>query len=310
MSKRILITGGSGFIGSQLVAGWLADGHEVVVLTRQPQRLQQRLPGVQTIAALDEAAGYFQWLINLAGEGIADQRWSPARKAVLRDSRIALTEALVAWAVRTRQSFEVVLSGSAIGYYGSARGVAGQARLTEDSPAGQDFAATLCRDWEQSVSSLQDMTERLVLLRTGVVLGNGGGMLGRLWLPFKMGMGGRIGDGSQYLSWIHISDYCRAVNALLDNSLALSGAINMTSPEAVTNAEFTRQLARALSRPALLPMPELVTRLLFGEMSVLLLEGQRVQPAQLQNAGFGWHYPSLQSALAEIVAVGMAGKKI
>jgi uncharacterized protein len=310
MSKRILITGGSGFIGSQLVAGWLADGHEVVVLTRQPQRLQQRLPGVQAIATLDEAVGYFQWLVNLAGEGIADQRWSPARKAALRDSRIALTEALVSWAVRTQQSFEVVLSGSAIGYYGSARGVAGQTRLTEDSAAGQDFAATLCCDWEQSARSLEDRTERLVLLRTGVVLGNGGGMLGRLWLPFKMGMGGRIGDGSQYLSWIHISDYCRAVNALLDNTLALSGAINMTSPEAVTNAEFTRQLARALSRPALLPMPELLTRLLFGEMSVLLLEGQRVQPARLRNAGFAWHYPSLQSALAEIVAVGTVGKKV
>lgn len=300
MGKRILITGGSGFIGSRLVSAWRLVGHDISVLTRQPGKVRQRWPGITAVDDLNELEGRFDWVVNLAGEGIADQRWSEERKAILRASRIALTEDLVAWAKRTHQNFEVVVSGSAIGYYGGKHGKAGEAWLDETSDNGGDFAARLCRDWEMAVQPLADHCKRLVIARTGVVLGAEGGMMKRLWLPFRMGMGGQIGDGSQYLAWIHIDDYCRAIHGLLDGQLSLSGVVNMTAPEPVTNTEFTHSLATALGRLALLPMPTPMVKLLFGEMSTLLLDGQRVAPAVLKQAGFEWQFRQIDSALGNL----------
>lgn len=302
MAKRILVTGGSGFIGSRLVSGWLHDGHSVVILSRSPERVRQRWTGVEAVADFRDLQGPFDWLVNLAGAGIADQRWSQARKRELYSSRVGLTEQLVSWAESSDQHFDVVLTGSAIGYYGSWSDDCAEACCHEESPAGTDFAARLCGDWEAAAAPLARRCQRLVQLRTGVVLGARGGMLGRLWLPFGFGLGGVIGSGHQILSWIHLEDYVSAVNALLSGELLISGAVNMTAPGAVDNRTFTRTLAAALHRPALLPMPECAARMVFGEMGDLLLKGQRVEPLRLLTEGFRFGFADLESALAAIVA--------
>ncbi|WP_221801065.1 TIGR01777 family oxidoreductase [Oceanobacter mangrovi] len=298
MKKRILITGGSGFIGSRLVSDWLQQGHEVVVFSRRPQRLAGRHPALTAVDDLDQLQGSFDWLINLAGESIADQRWSRTRKQQLRDSRIAVTEKLVSWAVATGQRFERVLSGSAIGYYGGFADDSQQPLLDESAAPGNDFAAILCRDWEAAAQPLKPLADQLVWLRTGVVLGPRGGMLGKLWLPFRSGLGGKLGCGKQVLSWIHLDDYVAAVHWLLQSDV--QGPVNMASPAAVTNAEFTRMLSATLERPAWLPVPALPLRLALGEMASLLLEGQRVSPMVLQQMGFEWSYAELDVALADL----------
>lgn len=299
MVERILITGGSGFIGHHLVERWLRQRHEVTVLTRRPDWVKAQWPGVRAISRLGEASGHFDRLINLAGEGIADKRWSRARKQALLDSRVALTEELVAWARSTRQQFRVVMSGSATGYYGASERQHGAA-LTEKSPAGLDFAAQLCRQWEQAAQGFRQHTRHLVLLRTGVVMGADGGMLSRLWLPFKFGLGGRLGHGEQVLPWIHLQDYLNAVEYLVTSPV--SGPVNLVAPNPVTNRVFTQALAQALQRPALLPMPGWTVRLLFGEMSLLLLQGQAVEPRVLQQSGFRFRHPDIGPALEAVVA--------
>lgn len=300
MSKRILITGGSGFIGSRLIDDWLKAGHQVVVFTRRPSHVIERFNGhiraVDSLAQLNES---FDWLVNLAGEGIADKRWSDARKDILRQSRVDLTRDLLQWAKRSQQSFELVLSGSAVGYYGSFTHDAQQgSSLTENNDHGEGFAAHLCRDWETIAQEFSTLSQRCVWLRTGIVLGPGGGMLKRLWLPFSFGLGGVIGSGEQVLSWIDLEDYARAIQHICESGL--QGAVNMTAPKAVTNLEFTRVLAAELKRPALFPMPVWVAKMLFGEMSELLLEGQRVQPQQLLKSGFQYKFVSIEQSLKRI----------
>lgn len=298
MSDAILITGGTGFIGQMLVDRWLAAGHRITVLSRRPAWVAQRWLGrVQAVSSFNELSGRFDVVVNLAGEGIADRRWSAARKQALRHSRIDLTHNLVAWASRTGQRFRAVLSGSAIGYYGSFAGVDSYPLHEQDS-AGQDFAARLCADWEDAAQPLAALSERLLVLRTGVVLGQQGGMLKRLRLPFSLGLGGVIGDGEQVLSWIHADDYCNAVDFLLQSDLA--GPVNMTAPHPASNRDFTHTLAQTLHRPALAPLPAFAAKLLFGEMSDLLLKGQRVLPLQLQEQGFEFAYPQLAPALQQL----------
>ncbi|MDF1763423.1 MAG: TIGR01777 family oxidoreductase [Oleibacter sp.] len=302
MAKRIFITGGTGFIGSKLIDQWIDQGHVVTVLTRQPVKARARWSKpVTAISDLNAATERYDWLINLAGEGIAEKRWTASRKTALRNSRINLTERLVRWAESTGQKFEKVLTGSAVGVYGSfAEGPT--PALTEDAACGDDFSAHLCTDWETAAKGLARFTKQLTYLRTGIVLGPNGGMLQRLWLPFKLGLGGRIGDGTQVLSWIHLDDYCRAVDLLLADKGAGSehGVFNMVAPQAVTNREFTETLAKTIKRPALFPMPTLVAKTLFGEMGDLLLKGQRVAPAQLVQHGFSFQYPDLDVALTAI----------
>lgn len=299
MSEHILITGGTGFIGSALVDRWLASGAVITVLSRRPRWVQQRWRGrVACATSVQALGGRYDVLVNLAGEGIADRRWSRSRKQALCDSRIALTDALVHWARLTGQRFRVVLSGSAVGYYGSRSGEEDHP-VRESDVAGTDFAARLCSGWESAALPLQGISERLLILRTGIVLGPHGGMLQKLWLPFSLGLGGVIGAGTQQLSWIHLDDYCEAVDFLRHSDLR--GAVNMTAPQPVSNRDFTRALAGALSRPALAPLPAFAARLLFGEMSDLLLKGQQVLPERLQQAGFQYRYPGLPEALQQIV---------
>lgn len=298
VSQSILITGGSGFIGSYLVENWLLQGHSVSVFTRRPKEITERWPNLaQASDNLSDFDGRYDLLVNLSGEGIADQRWTETRKQALYGSRVLLTEELVAWAKATKQQFKCVLSGSAIGYYGSYLG--GSLRCTEEAKVGHDYAAQLCLEWENA-AAFDDISDRVILLRTGVVLGPKGGMLNRLWLPFNLGAGGKVGTGEQILSWVHVDDYVKAIDFLLDSEL--SGPVNMTAPNPVDQAQFARTLARVLKRFALLPMPSPIARLLFGEMADLLLLGQYVEPKKLIDNGFKFQYPSLKPALEDIAS--------
>ena len=254
---------------------------------------------VQAISSLDEwhPERTFEAVINLAGEPVVDAYWSVKRKQVLRDSRIALTEKLVQRIAAVKQKPNVLLSGSAIGYYGDR----GDTELDETAPGGKDFAAELCKDWEEVARPAEDFGVRVCLLRTGLVLSKRGGLLGRMLLPFKLGLGARLGNGRQWMSWIHIEDYVAQVQRLLHDE-QMRGPFNMTAPKPVTNAEFTRTLAHSLHRPAFFVAPGVVLKLAMGERAALLLEGQRVLPTKLTVAGGQFKYPSLSGALDDLLS--------
>lgn len=294
----ILLTGGTGLIGRALCRALQAEGHRLTVLSRRPETVAQKCgPEVQAIGGLNEWTPdrHFDAVINLAGEPIADRAWSAARKQALRDSRIALTQQLVARIAAAEHKPGVLLSGSAIGYYGNG----GERVLTEQAPCGEDFAARLCFDWEAAARQAEGHGVRVCLLRTGLVLSREGGLLGKLKLPFSLGLGARLGDGCQYMSWVHIEDYVTMILRLLHDA-SLSGPFNLTAPEPVTNGEFTRELGRALQRPALFVTPGFLLKLALGERASLLLEGQRVIPQALQACGASFAFPSLIVALANL----------
>jgi uncharacterized protein (TIGR01777 family) len=298
-AMRILITGGTGLIGRHLCKVLLAEGHQLTVLSRHPATVAVKCGAtVQAMAALSEwlPDRTFDAVINLAGEPIVDEYWSARRKQVLRESRITLTEKLVQCIAAARQKPKVLLSGSAIGYYGDR----GDTELDEAAPAGKDFAAELCKDWEESALTAEKHGVRVCLLRTGLVLSKSGGLLGRMMLPFRLGLGARLGNGRQWMSWIHIEDYVASVLRLLNDD-QMRGPFNMTAPQPVTNAEFTRTLAKSLHRPAFLFAPEPVLRLAMGERAALLVEGQRVLPAKLVAAGGQFRYPDLAGALDDLL---------
>lgn len=291
---RILITGGTGFIGQHLLPRLQAEHHELVLFTRDAQRARRLFPMAQCIERWHDLHGRVDAVINLAGEGIADRPWNNKRKQQLRDSRIALSQAMVIRLGQIQQVPAAVLQGSAIGYYGNS----GPA-VTEADAAGQDFAARLCADWEAVVQPLVAAGSRVCYLRTGVVLGNDGGMLKRMLLPFRLGLGGRLGKGQQPLSWIHIEDWVAAALHLLANE-HLNGPFNLTAGT-VSNAQFTKALAGALHRPAFMHVPGGVLKLLLGEMSQLLLEGREVVPEHLKKSGYSVLFTTLDDALAHLV---------
>lgn len=286
---RVLITGGTGFIGQALVKALKDRGDEVVILSRSPAS------NPEVVTALEQVQLPVDGIVNLAGAGIVDKRWTAARKQLLRDSRINTTAKLLQWIAQQSQRPSVLVSGSAIGYYGSQL----SQMLDEGAQPVDGFTHQLCADWEAEASKATDLGVRVCLIRTGVVLG-AGGALQKMLPPFRLGLGGPIASGQQWMSWIHLDDEVRAILWLLDNP-TLQGAFNLTAPEPVTNAEFSAILGKVLHRPAFLPLPGMVLKLMLGEASELLLQGQRVIPAQLQASGFEFRYPALPSALNQLL---------
>jgi len=292
---RVLITGGTGFVGHALCPRLAAAGHEVVVLTRQSQpRLPQGVASATTRLE-DLSPADFGGVVNLAGAPIGDARWTESRKRLLLDSRIATTSRLVEWMGRSTRRPEVLVSASAVGYYGEQ----GDRPVTEDTPPTPGFTHELCAAWEREAEKAASLGVRVCRPRIGVVLDRGGGALAKMLPAFRMGAGGRLGSGRHWFPWIHREDMAAICQWLLENPQA-SGAYNAGAPNPVTNAEFTQALGRALGRPAVLPMPEAALRLLFGEMSEILLVSDRMLPQRLLEAGFRFRYPQLEAALAAI----------
>ncbi|XZG69359.1 TIGR01777 family oxidoreductase [Chitinibacteraceae bacterium HSL-7] len=300
MTLRILVTGGTGFIGTALIDALLAAGHRPTIYTRKPAATATRYRGrVAAFANWDELASSeaFDAVINLAGAPVVGPRWSARRKAQLIDSRVGTTEQLLAWLARAQTRPAVLINGSAIGYYGCR----GDEAIDEDaSSPGDEFQAQLCRDWEAAALKAEAYGLRVVCLRLGLVFGPGGAFP-KLLLPFRLGVGGRMGDGRQVMSWIHRDDVIAVIErALTDTSM--SGAYNLTAPHALTQAEFAALAARMLHRPDWMVTPAWLIDALAGEMGVLFTRGQRVVPRRLQQAGYTFRYPDMESALAAYVA--------
>jgi uncharacterized protein (TIGR01777 family) len=304
---HILITGGTGLIGQRLCKALIARGDQVSVLSRRPQQVAILCGSqVQALGSLNEwTSQEFDAVINLAGAPIVDAAWSAARKQEIMASRVGYTQRLVIKMASVPKPPSVFLSGSAIGFYGDdATG-----ELDESKSAGSDFSAILCRDWEAAAQRYESEVRhlhgdqsapRIVLLRTGLVLDPRGGVLKKMLLPFQLGIGGKLGDGRQIMSWIHHADYLRAVLRLLDDANC-RGPYNLAAPHAVSNAEFSSTLAKTLHRPALFTTPAWVLRMLLGERADLILRGQHVVPKALQACAFQFEYPELAPALAEIL---------
>lgn len=295
---NILMTGGTGLIGRAFIKRFTV--HRYTVLTRSASSRVAGLPDAVTLVnSLDELETLddFDAVINLAGEPIMDKRWSEKQKQVICQSRWQTTQQLVDLFAASSTPPSVFLSGSAIGVYGNH----GEDPLPESVPvSASDFASTICLEWENIARRAEPFT-RVVLLRTGIVLDAGGGALKKMLLPFKMGVGGRIGNGRQYMSWIHYRDQIDAMQFLLTHE-SVSGAVNLVAPNPVTNREFTRSLAKALGRPALLPMPASVLNKLLGESSSLLLDSQRVMPKKLQESGYQFAFSDLPPAFSDLLA--------
>lgn len=294
LAMRIILTGSSGLIGSQLKTTLRAEGHEVIVLVRShPTAASERFWKPSDFTLEQDALEGADAVIHLAGAGIADERWSASRKRVLYRSRIDSTRLLVERMATLEKKPQVFVCASAIGYYGDR----GDELLTEDSARGDGFLADLCADWEAEARKAEDLGVRTVRMRTGVVLDAQGGALGQMLLPFKLGVGGKLGNGKQYMSWVSSDDVVAAYKLAVEN-VDIAGAINLTAPTPVTNREFTKTLGEVLGRPTILPVPRFGVRVLFGEMGeTLLLEGSRVIPEALLEHGYEFRYTDLQACL-------------
>ncbi len=296
---RIAITGSSGLIGTALAADLRTAGAEVVRLVRRPARTAGEVrwdPSNRDGGLRWSSLGAVDAVVHLSGASVAGGRWTPARKQVLRSSRIGSTAALVRALLAADDPPRALLAASAVGWYGDTGDVA----VDETAPAGTGFLATLVRDWEAATGPAAAAGLRVVYLRSGVVLSGRGGLLRPLLPAFRAGLGARVGTGSQYLSWISVADHVRATRFLLDQP-DLSGPVNLTAPAPATNAEFTRALAAAVHRPAVLAIPGWAVRLTLGELASELLGSSRVLPARLQQAGFEFDHPAIGPALAAIV---------
>ncbi|OUS08041.1 TIGR01777 family protein [Gammaproteobacteria bacterium 54_18_T64] len=299
---KLLITGGTGFIGSHLCRRLLQAQHQVVVLSRQPQRVHQPMAAIRDLQQIDSST-HFDVVINLAGEAIAAKRWSEGQKHELVQSRVATTAGLIAYFKRAEHKPALLISGSAIGYYGLGNGAesgSGSAELDESGVADDSFSSRLCQQWEAVALQAEGLGIRTCLLRTGIVLGNGGA-LSKMLPPFKFGLGGRMGSGHQWMPWVHIADLVGIIfHCMADESVR--GPINGCGPNPVENREFSRTLAEVLRRPALLPLPAFVVRLLLGQMGrELLLSGRRVVPRKALDTGYRFQYPQLEPALREVL---------
>jgi hypothetical protein len=305
---RTVIAGGSGFLGKTLTDSLLAAGHRVQVLTRQPghpaapgaDRQFERMTWTPdgTAGPWAPACAGADVVVNLAGESIAAGRWTSARKAQLRGSRLLATRSLARFVAEAEQPPATFISASAIGFYGDRGGDT----LAEDAGPGQDFLAKLAAAWEHDALAAQGDRTRVVLLRTGIVLDPREGALSKMLTPFQLFAGGPFGSGRQYMSWIHRDDWVSLVRWAID-SPDVRGPVNVTAPHPVTNAEFALALGRALHRPALLPVPSFVLKLILGEMAdPLLLFSQRVIPARARAGGFRFAFETIDAALGDLLA--------
>lgn len=296
---RVAITGATGLIGGALAEYLRNDGLDVLRLVRRPAagvtelRWDPAKPdGGLAAGALDGVDA----VVHLSGAPIASRRWTPARKQELRASRVDSSAALIRAMLAAPAPPPVLLAASAVGWYGNTAGHA----VDESAPSGAGFLPALVRDWEQATAPARAAGIRVVNLRSGIVLSRHGGLLGPLLLPFRLGLGARIGTGTQYLSWITLTDHLRAMRFLLQQDL--SGPVNLTAPAPATNADLTRALARAVHRPAVLQVPAAVVRLALGELSTELLSSSRVVPARLEAAGFTFQHPTIGPAVAAAIA--------
>ncbi|PTY37228.1 TIGR01777 family protein [Saccharospirillum sp. MSK14-1] len=286
---KILITGASGFIGSALAKRMLDRGHLV-------DGWQHRTPlpaGVNPIRHLDDLTQHYDVMVNLAGASIAGGLWTESRRQVLRDSRIAFTRQLLDRLGHHGFSVGHLISGSAIGYYGT-----GAAVVTENSEPGDDFSAQLTRDWEAAAQAAEAKVERLTWVRTGLVLGRDGGLLPMLARPAYFGLATRLGNGEQGQSWIHRDDWLAAVDLILEHGV--TGAVNLTAPSPVSQDTFNRQLSQTLHRPYWMRFPSGPLRWMLGDLSTLVLDGQYVAPQRLLDQGFEFQYPTLGDALTQL----------
>lgn len=302
MARRTIITGGTGLIGRALAVDLLAAGDEVVVLTRNPEaaRLPQGIEVVRWDGATadgwgDLANGAYA-VVNLAGENVGARRWSAARKQAILTSRVQAGAAVLAAIERARDRPKVLVQSSAVGYYGNS----GERAVTEDSPAGEDFLAEVCKQWEASTAAVEALGVRRVVIRTGVVLSAAGGALAKMLPLFRLGLAGPLGSGRQYFPWIHIEDEVRAIRFLIETERA-RGVFNLCSFDPLKNRAFTRALGRVLARPTLLPAPAFALRLALGEMSDMLLGGQRAVPRRLLELGFRFRFPEAEAALRQLL---------
>lgn len=298
--EDVLVTGATGFIGQKLVRALLASGHRVTVLTRQAKAAAWLFNGrVECVSDMTQLAPSrrIDVIINLAGARILGWRWSAKRRAALRASRVGLTRKLVAWIGAAQHKPRLMLSASAIGYYGvQARDDARE--LAEDAPPQPIFMSDLCREWEEAAGGARAYGVTVACMRFGLVLGTQGA-LPMMLLPVRMGMGGPLGDGRQWLSWVHVDDVLGAIAHLWMHGK--DGAYNVTAPEGLRQGDFNRVAARVLRRPYWMPTPALPVRLMLGEQADLLLEGQRVKPARLLDGGYVFRHPRLEGALGSVV---------
>jgi uncharacterized protein (TIGR01777 family) len=290
---RVLVTGGTGFIGGPLCRALEAAGHAVTVVSREPRRIPGRAVGWDEVGP---AVGESDAIVNLAGEPIAARRWTEAQKTRIRRSRVDATRTLIDAITSASRRPELLLSASAIGWYGSR----GDEPVDETASPGDDFLAGVCRAWEEEAVRAEPLGLRVVRLRLGVVLAGDGGALARMLPPFRAFVGGPIGSGRQWMSWIHRDDVKGLVlTALADDRWR--GPVNATAPAPVRNAEFSRTLGEVLGRPSWLPVPAAVLRLALGEMAEMLLDGQRVLPTAADRCHYAWRHPALAGALAASV---------
>ena len=316
--ERYLITGGSGFIGTQLIKQLLLEGHDVTVLTRDEVKTMNHFDAlmkqakkerdapnvaqntVKTITGFEQLTddNSFDAIINLAGQGIADKRWSDKVKQQLLDSRINTTRALYKYLKDTLIKPDVVISGSALGFYGIQHG---DKQLNEFALGDDSFSSKLCTAWETEAKPIEALGIRTCYLRTGIVLGKNGGALAKMLAPFKLGLGGPMGNGKQWMSWIHMDDIIGIIRYTVEHE-TINGAINATAPTPVTNKTFSSMLGKALKRPALIPMPAFVLKLMMGQMAEeLLLSGQRVMPQKILDAGYSFKFKQLPEALHDVL---------
>jgi hypothetical protein len=306
---RVFVTGGTGLVGTRLVRRLRQRQDTVVLLTRRPAAAREKFGDDCTIVEGDpmqagpwmDAVGDCEGVIHLAGESVFGRRWNEEFKTLLRDSRVRSTENVVQALARNPRTAagnpKVLVNASAIGYYGPLQ----DEEVTEDSPPGNDFLARVCIDWEQAARQAETHGVRVAMVRVGVVLDREGGALTKMLTPFKLGVGGPIGSGKQWMSWIHHADLGGIFLLALDHAEA-RGPLNGTAPNPVTNKEFSRALGRALSRPSFLPTPAFALRVMLGEVADVVAAGQRVLPRKALALGYTYQYPTIDAALANILA--------